>query len=114
VAIIRNAVKAMEHTLPRGRVERARSEAAVQIRHIRLAELRKKLGIRQSQVATFSQSAISRLEARTDMKLSTLSAYLDALGLVMEIRVFRKNGTKKDLGDTRDARRGGIVLLRTP
>ncbi len=96
MAVIRNAVKTMERTLPRQRVERARSEAAAQIRQIRLAELRKRLGIRQSQIATFSQSAISRLEARTDMKLSTLSAYLDALGLGMEIKVYRKNGTEKD------------------
>jgi hypothetical protein len=96
VAVIKNAVRAMERTLPRGRVERARSEAAALIRQIQLAELRKKLGIRQSQLATFSQSAISRLEARTDMKLSTLSAYLDALGLGMEIKVYRKNGAKKD------------------
>ena len=114
MAVIRNAVKAMERTLPRERVQCARSEAAALIRQIQLAELRKKLGFRQSQLATFTQSAISRLEARTDMKLSTLSAYLDALGLGMEIKVYRKNGTKKNPEDTRDARRGGIVLLRTP
>ena len=114
MAIIRNAVRAMERTLPRERVQRARSEAAALVRQIRLAELRKKLGIRQSQLASFSQSAISRLEARTDMKLSTLSAYLDALGLGMEIKVYRKNGGRNGRGDTRDTRRDGIVLLRTP
>lgn len=96
MAVIRNAVRAMERTLPRERVHHARSEAAAEIRQIRLAELRKKLGIRQSQLGSFSQSAISRLEARKDMKLSTLSAYLDDLGLGMEIRVFNRSGAKKD------------------
>ena len=105
MAVIRNAVRVMERTLSREHVERARSEAAVEIRQIRLTELRKKLGIRQADLGSFSQSAISRLEARSDMKLSTLATYLENLGLGMEIKVYRKNGGK--------ANREEFTLLKT-
>jgi transcriptional regulator with XRE-family HTH domain len=72
---------------------------------MRLADLRRKLGIRQADLGLFSQSAISRLESRSDMKLSTLAAYLDALDLGMEIRAYRRNGKTSE--------RSEVVLLRT-
>ncbi len=77
--------------LPRERVERAKKEAEKEIFQIRLVELRKKMGIRQEDVKTFSQSSISKLEARKDMKLSTLIEYLTNIGMGVEIKAYPKN-----------------------
>ena len=54
---------------------------------INLTKLREMLGYRQTEIHGFSQSAVSRLESRGDIKLSTLIAYTDAMGLDIEIRV---------------------------
>jgi hypothetical protein len=43
----------------------------------------------------FSQTAVSKLERRKDMKLSTLIEYLDEIGMGLEIRAYRK-GVKKN------------------
>ena len=77
--------------LPPERVKRAKREAEKEIFQIRLAELRKKMGIRQEDVEAFSQSAISKLESRKDMKVSTLIEYLDNIGMGIEIRVYPKH-----------------------
>jgi hypothetical protein len=77
--------------LPPERVKRAKRAAAKTIFRIRLAELRKRMGIRQEEIPSFSQSAISKLEAREDMKLSTLIEYLGDIGLGLEIKVYPKD-----------------------
>ncbi len=77
--------------LPPERVKRAKREAEKEIFQIRLAELRKKMGVRQEDIPAFSQSAISKLESRKDMKLSTLIEYLDNIGMGIEIKVYPKN-----------------------
>jgi transcriptional regulator with XRE-family HTH domain len=87
----------MAEMLPPERVARARKEAEKEILKIRLSELRKKLGIRQKDIKTFSQSSISKLEARKDLKISTLIEYLENLGLGVEIKAYQKNkGRKKN------------------
>lgn len=77
--------------LPPERVHRAKREAEHEIFRIRLAELRKRMGIRQEDFPSFSQSAISKLETRSDVKLSTLIEYLENLGMGLEIKVYPKN-----------------------
>ncbi len=55
-----------------------------------LKDLRKILGTAQTEIAQHlnkEQAAISRLENRTDVKLSTLAEYIEAIGGEMEIRV---------------------------
>lgn len=55
-----------------------------------LAELRQLTHVSQSEVADLAdikQSAVSRFESRGDVKLSTLVAYLGALGGQLELRV---------------------------
>jgi transcriptional regulator with XRE-family HTH domain len=81
--------------LPPERVVRARKEAEREILKIRLSELRKKMGIRQKDIKTFSQSSISKLEARKDLKISTLIEYLENLGLGVEIKAYQKNKEPK-------------------
>jgi hypothetical protein len=77
--------------LPKKRVERAKKEAEKEIFLIRLAELRKKRGIRQEDITAFSQSGISKLESRKDIKISTLIEYLKNLGMGVEIKAYPKN-----------------------
>lgn len=42
----------------------------------------------------FTQTAVSKLEKRRDMKLSTLIEYLQGIGMGLEIRVYPK-GSKR-------------------
>ncbi|MCP4157150.1 MAG: XRE family transcriptional regulator [bacterium] len=77
--------------LPKERVERAKREAGEEILQISLSELRKKMGVRQEDIKGFSQSSVSKLEYRKDIKLSTLIEYLDNLGLGIEIKAFPKD-----------------------
>lgn len=77
--------------LPQGRVERAQREAEKEIFQIRLSELRKRMGVRQEDIKEFSQSSISKLESRKDIKVSTLIEYLANIGMGVEIKVYPKN-----------------------
>lgn len=94
MAVVKNAIKAIEATMPQDAVAQAHREAEQEIFRITLSKLRKQMGIKQADVMTFSQTSISRLENRKDMKLSTLVEYLDSLGLGGEIKVFPKKHKK--------------------
>jgi len=67
----------LETTLPEKRIKKAHKEAEQAILQIKLSELREKQGIRQEDIKSFSQSGVSKLETRKDMKISTLIEYLD-------------------------------------
>ncbi|GHT64019.1 hypothetical protein FACS1894110_02880 [Spirochaetia bacterium] len=58
--------------------------------NIKLGQLREKHGIRQNDVSSFTQTAVSKLENRKDIKISTLIDYLDSLGMGLEIRTYPK------------------------
>jgi hypothetical protein len=90
MAVVKNAIKAMEKRMSPETVARARREAEQDILQIKLSDLRKRMGIRQTDIRSFTQASISKLEKRKDIKLSTLVEYLDCLGLGVEIRVFPK------------------------
>ncbi len=57
------------------RVERAKKEAEKEIF---------KMGVRQEDIRVFTQSSISKLEARKDMKVSTLIQYLNNIGMALK------------------------------
>jgi transcriptional regulator with XRE-family HTH domain len=82
--------------LPPERVARAKKEAKKEIFQIRLSELRKQMGIRQEDITEFSQSSISKLESRKDIKVSTLIEYLANLGLGVEIKAFPRGKKHKE------------------
>ncbi|MCD1653565.1 helix-turn-helix domain-containing protein [Treponema zuelzerae] len=86
----KNAVKSMESSMTADQIKRARNEAEREILSIRLSELRERRGIKQSEMGSFSQTAVSKLERRKDMKLSTLIEYLDGIGMGLELRVYPK------------------------
>jgi transcriptional regulator with XRE-family HTH domain len=63
--------------------------------NIKLKELRGKYGIKQADVSNFTQTAISKLERRKDIKISTLIDYLDSLGFGLEITALPKKKKKE-------------------
>lgn len=79
---------------------RVRSEAKAQamIREMALDELREALDLTQAQLAAVlkvNQSAISKLERRTDMYVSTLRSIIAAMGGKLEIRAVFPEGQVK-------------------
>jgi hypothetical protein len=76
---------------------RAKKMAQEESLNIRLAMLREKYGVKQSEVSNFTQTAVSKLENRKDMRISTLIDYLDSLGMGLEIIAYPKNSDEKEL-----------------
>jgi transcriptional regulator with XRE-family HTH domain len=73
---------------PPERIARIEAEAAAMLREMRLDELRRaRLKTQQDMAAALrtSQASVSKLERRTDMYLSTLRRYVQAMGGELEI-----------------------------
>lgn len=62
---------------------------------IRLAQLREEQNVKQSEMANFTQSSVSKIEKRKDMKISTLIDYLDSLGMGLKITTYSKQGVSE-------------------
>ena len=88
-----DAIKMMESKMSPESVKRSRMMAEQEILAIKLGQLREKLGVKQTEFDNFSQTSISRLEKRKDIRISTLIEYLSNLGMGLEIKTFPK--TKK-------------------
>jgi hypothetical protein len=58
--------------------------------NLKLKSLRGKYGVKQSEVSNFTQTAVSKLENRRDIRISTLIDYLDSLGMGLEITALPK------------------------
>jgi len=86
----------LESMLPPVRVQRAKKEAEKEIFRIRLSELRKQMGVKQEDILSFTQSGISKLESRKDMKISTLVEYLQNIGMGLEIKAYPKKRKYKE------------------
>ncbi len=86
-----NIIDEISLMLPKAQVTKAHKEAEQEIFQIRLKELRMKMKIKQEDIESFSQSSISKLESRKDMKISTLLEYLESIGFGIEIKVYPKN-----------------------
>ena len=78
-------------------LEKARRMAQKESLNIRLSLLREKYGVRQSDVSNFAQTAVSKLENRKDIRISTLIDYPDSLGMGLEIMACPKNSSEKQL-----------------
>lgn len=100
MAIIKNAIQAMENQMSPEQVRRARLQAEKDIFAIRLADLRQRMQVKQCDVPAFTQTAVSKLEKRKDMKLSTLIEYLEGIGMGLEIKVYPKQGNKNGQEET--------------
>lgn len=86
-----DALKMMESYMTQESVEKAHKKAEQEILAIKLAQLREQNNLTQQKVPNFSQSSVSRLEKRKDMKISTLVEYLKSLGMGLEIKAYSKN-----------------------
>ena len=82
---MKDAVKMMESQMSEESVRRARLKAEQEILSVRLAQLREEHNIKQSEMQNFTQTSVSKIEKRKDMKISTLIDYLDSLGMGLEI-----------------------------
>jgi hypothetical protein len=58
---------------------RARKMAEKESLNIRLGMLREKYGVKPSEITNFTQTTVSKLENRKDLRISTLIDYLDCL-----------------------------------
>ena len=87
MAVVKDAMKAMESVMSDESIERSNKIYEREILMLKLAELRAKYNIKQSDIKGFSQPAISRIEGRTDIKLSTLIKYLNQMDFDVEIKV---------------------------
>jgi hypothetical protein len=68
------------------------------ILNIKLKALRGKYGVKQTEVSNCTQTAISKLERRKDLKISTLIDYLESLGFGLEITAMPKgNNAAKEV-----------------
>ena len=76
---------------------RAKKMAQEESLNIRLSILREKYGIKQSEIVNFTQTAVSKLENRKDIRISTLIDYLDSLNMGLEITAYPRNSSKKEL-----------------
>ena len=76
------------------RIQRAKRHAEKEILSIKLAQLRETMGIKQKDIKMFSQSSVSKIESRKDMKVSTMIEYLSSIALNAEIRAFPKSAAK--------------------
>lgn len=83
--------------VPQDIINEAKAEAQKQIFKLKLAELRQNQGIKQTDVNGFSQVSVSRIESRSDIKISTLVDYVHACGFDVEIKaVPRKRKSKEE------------------
>ncbi len=87
MAIVKDAMKSMESMMSDESIARSNEIFEKELLLLNLAELREKYNVKQSDIKGFSQPAVSRIEGRTDIKLSTLIKYLSQLDLDMEIKV---------------------------
>jgi transcriptional regulator with XRE-family HTH domain len=63
--------------------------------NLKLKAMREKYGIKQSDVSNFTQTAVSKLENRKDIRISTLIDYLESLGMGLEITALPKDKKSK-------------------
>jgi hypothetical protein len=90
-----DAIKMMESKMTPESVARSHLIAEQEILTIRLGQLRERLGKKQNEFDGFSQTSVSRLEKRKDIRISTLIEYLNNLGMGLEIKTFPKTNVKK-------------------
>jgi transcriptional regulator with XRE-family HTH domain len=72
-------------------VEKARALYEQESLSLKLKNLRGKYGLKQDELFGFTQTAVSKLEHRKDLKISTLIEYLAGLGLGLEIAALPKD-----------------------
>jgi hypothetical protein len=86
-----NAIDELKSMMRKESIERAEVKAQDMLFKIKLSDLRKEAGLKQQDIESFSQSGLSKIESRSDMKISTLREYLHSIGMELEIRARKIN-----------------------
>lgn len=90
----------LRRKMPPPRQDRARKRTDALLAEIALSELRRSLGVTQEELAKVldvRQAAVSKLEGRDDLLLSTMAAYVRALGGTLEVVArFRDHAVRLD------------------
>ena len=87
--------KEVRRTLSPESEARIQSKVEAEIGRLPLAELRKARMLTQDRIAELlhvNQGAVSKLEKRSDMYLSTLRSYVEAMGGHLDVRAVFPNG----------------------
>lgn len=92
---MKNAIQMMESKMSPEMVKKAHKQAEQEILAIRLSQLREEQNIKQTNLNNFSQSSVSKIEKRKDMKISTLVSYLDSIRMGVEIKAYAKDSSMK-------------------
>ena len=82
----KDAIDELKSMMNKKSIEKAESKAQDILFDIKLSDLRKESGLKQQDIEAFSQSGLSKIESRSDMKISTLREYLHSIGMELEIR----------------------------
>jgi len=90
-----NPLSKLEEKLKPEVVAKARKLYEQESLNMNLKNLREKYGVKQDEVASFTQTAVSKLERRKDIKISTLIDYLESLGMGLEITALPKEKKSK-------------------
>lgn len=62
-----------------------------------LKELRKKIGYTQEDITAYKQASVSKIEARKDIKISTLIEYINCMGLDVVIKAVKINPEGREI-----------------
>ena len=85
-----------KEVMPPERFKRAIDRGEEIVAFLRLSEARKKMGLRQVDVEGYDQAEVSKLENRTDIKLSTLIDYMKSIGMRIKIIGIPENKSEEE------------------
>lgn len=85
-----------KEVMPPNKFKRAVERGEEIVAFLRLAEARKKMGLRQVDVDGYTQDEISKIENRSDIKLSTLIDYMKSIGMGIKIVGIPQNDEEKE------------------
>ena len=116
------SIRELVAALPQGRREKVKADAHRMAAEMiaesdSLEALRKAHGKTQAQVAEtlgIKQNAVSQLESRTDLYISTLKRYVGALGVELEISLKTKKGVRIPLPNFRPWEGGHLMFEPLP
>lgn len=82
--------------MPRARFKSSIARGQKIVAFLQLAEARKKMGLRQVDVKGYTQDEISKIENRSDIKLSTLVEYMKSIGMGIKIIGVPRNAEEEE------------------
>ncbi|HZZ45229.1 MAG TPA: hypothetical protein VFE58_19990 [Tepidisphaeraceae bacterium] len=88
----KDVLEMIESRMTPASVARSDAKAKKLLLGVRLAAFRKSVGLDQGSVKGFKQPAVSKIEGRADIKLSTLVEYCRGLGAELKIVAKKKGG----------------------